>query len=355
MVSRVYVLRQIVEHSREEFKEAVAFAFVFRREQFLALVDGKQRGRRAGVGDAGTARLCCQCRCLGQKPAKHGDGFRPVRLHQTRFDIARRLFAPVAFEPRRDPAADAVGAGQEPLRGAQDGQRREIRVALEPRPEARAQETRFARAGRRLDDEQARGPPLPHQPELREAGGNVGLASEENARVVFAESGKAGIGALEFVLGGPREAAGRNAEIVEPGADGGQRGGAEVQLVHLALVLDGRHALSWLRAQIDYLDFFVFIAAEPRVVDGQIPDDNRDDLLFEDIGELQLFLAFLAVERLGRGQQQHRLTRRIGLAEFRAPAGTRPQVVQIDEYVGFSPAIGNEPFAEGQSDSIVLA
>ena len=276
-------------------------------------------------------------------------------MHQTGLDVARRLFASVAFEPRRDPAADTVRTGQQALRRAQDGQRREIGVTLEARPQPGAQIARFACPGRGLNDEQAGGPPLPHQPELREASGDVGLASEEYAGVVFAEGGEAWIGALEFVLGGPGEAAGRNAEIVEPGADGGECCGAEVQLVHLAFVFDGRHALRWLRAQVGNLDFSIFIAAEPRVVDGQIPDDNWDDLLFEYIGELQLFLAFRAVERLGRGQQQHRFARRIGLAEFRAPAGTCPQVVQIDEYVGFSPAIGNEPFAEGQRDSIVLA
>jgi hypothetical protein len=69
--------------------------------------------------------------------------------------------------------------------------------------------------------------------------------------------------------------------------------------MHLALVLDGWHALRRPCAQINDLDFPVFVAGQARIIEGEITDNDRNDLLFEDVGEFQLFLAFGAVKRIG--------------------------------------------------------
>jgi hypothetical protein len=92
----------------------------------------------------------------------------------------------------------------------------------------------------------------------------------------------------------------------------------------LALVLDDGHALGRLRAQIDDLDFPVFVAGKTRIIEREAADNDRNDLLFENVGELQLFLAFAAVERIGRGQKQNRFAGRIWPFEAPRASGRLP-------------------------------
>jgi hypothetical protein len=97
------------------------------------------------------------------------------------------------------------------------------------------------------------------------------------------------------------------------------------------------------------------VARQAGVILRDTPQDYNDDLLVEVLGQVHLALALLAVERVGRGEQNHGLARRIGFAYPVAPTLTCADAVQVDKHVLRRPAVGEKPVAERQRVDIVLA
>ena len=267
-------------------------------------------------------------------------------------DVAGEPDLAVALEPKREPAPEAVRAGQNAKCRPQDGERREIRVARQARPQACAQERRFAGPRSRLDDEQARRAPFAQGAQLGDAGHDVRLAAEEDAGIVLCKGQEAWIRS-GFALWRPGETARRDAEMSKPRFDRIERRKVEFHALHLAIVLERFHAFGWLGGKIRELA--VGVAGKPGIVFLKVPQDRNDNLLAEVLRKVHFPLAFLGAERIRRGQQDHRLAGGIGFAQRIAPALARADAVQVDEDVFLTPAVCHQPALEGEGLHIVLA
>jgi hypothetical protein len=95
--------------------------------------------------------------------------------------------------------------------------------------------------------------PAAHQTQLRHARHDVGLAAEEDARVVFLERGEARVGTGLPRPWCPGETARRDAEMGEPRLDRGERGAVELDTTQPAVVLERLHALGRLLRKVDEL------------------------------------------------------------------------------------------------------
>ena len=139
----------------------------------------------------------------------------------------------------------------------------------------------------------------------------------------------------------------------EAGGDGIQRGQMEVDAVEHAVVLERLHAFGRRGGQVNELP--VGVTGEPWVVLLEVAEDGDHHLLAKVLGQVQLALAFAAIECLRRRQQKHGLARGIRLAQRVAPALSGTDAVQVDEHIIFVPAAGHQPALEREGCNIIFA
>ena len=345
--------QQVAQHG----DEALALGGVLGGEQLLALVDGDQhRGPRGWSGILGgeAARLRDElCGLAHEAGQLRGSGER-VSRHQLGIDRAGRAPDAMPSEPVLQALAQALRPGNHALGRAHDRQRHELGGARQLRPEPGAQEARLTGAGGRLDHHQARAAAMAHLAQVADTAHDIGLAAEEDAGGQLVEGIEARVGLrVGALLRRPGEAVGRMPPVDQLGVDRLQRQSVEIHEVPASLMLDLDALLQRVDGQVHYLA--VHPRLEARIIELHVAQDGDDHVLAVVLGAAHLALAFVAVERLGRGEEQQRIAGDVGLDQRLAPLLAGLHVVQVDEDVILPPALCHQPALECECLDVVLA